>query len=541
MLASLQNLCRRGALGPGHSISAAHFGKNTQYSRRMVRLFLSWLLLLALWAGCAAASRPSFSTTTTTTTWKNARPPTVALSLDRLVQWRGGSEEEYDETDDSDSDEEDSGLAATKSAGVVGTLLHMVWGSTKACFRAGRAAFDTSQVPEDTSVLGHLFLVTKRMWKAAFSTSSSKAPQSSATTAPPVPRRKGNPAKPSPSRPDFGAYLADAYDVTATRGDGGAPILTGPLQDALRQARSQGRLLVALIPSHAPRKGHAMDATAIESFLSQEVTAVADRKAKKNATTASFLLWSTKAASSDAALAVKRLKVQTTNSKGKKRPILLVIYPHQVMDSSGRVKMIPRLLAQHHCSPPPSVETMAAWLNALRKRHAKQYTSMQTELRELELHKERREGYKASVETDVENKLKEKREAAERQAREEAEQQRAQEIIVRREELREGLPEEPSKQDSDALTIALRLADGRSAQRRFASGTSLETVFGWVDVVFEIERESVTLTTMNGRLSFTWDDDCDTTLEDSGLPKMAGLRVTTNNNKGAGTEEKTSP
>jgi hypothetical protein len=452
-----------------------------------------------------------------------------------------------------DSDDDDTSLDTTESSGgsVVGTLFQIVWGSTKAFFRAGQAAFDTSQVPEDTSLVSHVFLVTKRMWKAAFSTSatspSSKAtaPKTSAQTTPALATPKeGNHAKLSQARPDFGSYLADSYDVTATRGDaarGATSILTGPLQEALRQARSQGRLLVALIPAHQPRKGHDMDATAIESFLSQEVAAVADRKAKKDATTGSFLLWSTKSASSDAALAVKRLKVQTSNAKGKKRPILMVIYPHQVMDSSGRVAMVPRLLAQHHCSPPPSSETMAAWLNALRKRHAKQYTSMQTELRELELHKERREGYKASVQTDVENKLTEKREAEELQAREKAEQQRAQEILERREELRENLPEEPNKQDSNALTIALRLSDGRSAQRRFTSCTSLETVFGWVDVEFKIERESVTLTTMNGRLSFTWDDDCETTLEESGLPRMAGLRVTMNNSKEKEAEEKTSP
>ena len=196
-----------------------------------------------------------------------------------------------------------------------------------------------------------------------------------------------------------------------------------------------------------------------------------------------------------------------------------------MVDSHGIPKLVPHLLAQHHCSPPPSPELMAAWLNALRKRHAKQYASMHHELKEAQLFKERTEGYKRSVVSDVQRREREKIEEAERIAKEKAERERIEMLEKRREELRASLPQEPSKDATDAMTIALRFPDGRAGQRRFSPDTSVSVVFDWVDSGFEMERERIVLTTMNGQKSFSW-EDADIPLAESGLGRMTGLRVT---------------
>mmetsp|Transcript_21231 Transcript_21231/g.35132 ORF Transcript_21231/g.35132 Transcript_21231/m.35132 type:complete len:91 (-) Transcript_21231:197-469(-) len=68
--------------------------------------------------------------------------------------------------------------------------------------------------------------------------------------------------------------------------------------------------------------------------------------------------------------------------------------PAPIFFSSGIAKIVPRLLAQRHCSPPPTPDTSrVAWLNALRKRHGKQ--------REAGLFHERKEGDQSSIIDDV--------------------------------------------------------------------------------------------------------------------------------------------
>jgi hypothetical protein len=169
---------------------------------------------------------------------------------------------------------------------------------------------------------------------------------------------------------------------------------------------------------------------------------------------------------------------------------------------------------------------MAAWLNALRKRHAKQYASMHHELKEAQLFKERKEGYKSSVVSDVQRREREKIEEAERIAKVKAEKERVEMLATRREELRASLPEEPGKDVTDAMTIALRFPDGKAGQRRFTPDTPMSVVFNWVDSGFEMEREQVILTTMNGQKSFSWEEADGVTLGESGLSRMTGLRVT---------------
>ena len=187
--------------------------------------------------------------------------------------------------------------------------------------------------------------------------------------------------------------------------------------------------------------------------------------------------------------------------------------------------MVPKVLAQHHCNPPLKAESMASWMNALRKRHGKQYQSMQTDLNELQLYQERKEGYKGSVQSDNERKLKEAQEAAAQKAKEIKEAARQAEIDARRQELQQSLPEDV-KTGNNVKKIALRFPDGRSGQRGFESDQPLSVVFNWVDAMFEIERETVVLTTLNGKQTFSWNGDDDTTtLEDAGLNKMTAFRV----------------
>jgi hypothetical protein len=190
--------------------------------------------------------------------------------------------------------------------------------------------------------------------------------------------------------------------------------------------------------------------------------------------------------------------------------------------------MVPKVLAQHHCNPPMKAESMASWMNALRKRHGKQYQGMQTDLKELQLYQERQEGYISSVQSDNERKQKEAEEEAERKAQEIMEAARQAEIDARRQELQQSLPEDVKK-GNDVKKIALRFSDGRSGQRGFASDQPLSVVFDWVDAMFEIEREIVVLTTLNGKQTFSWNDDetkSGKTLQDAGLNKMTAFRVT---------------
>eukprot|EP00536_Pseudo-nitzschia_multiseries_P016093 jgi/Psemu1/220138/e_gw1.1019.2.1 len=340
---------------------------------------------------------------------------------------------------------------------------------------------------------------------------------------------------------DFGSYLSESYEVDDLRNSGkakGPIILDGSLQDALQTAREQARMLLVFIPSEKPKgeqqgvlsffgggnKGTAESEentkVAIESLLSKEVAKASNRKARKKQAGddfGSFAIWGAKAGSSEAAAAIKRLKVKETTAKGEKRPILCVVYPAS--------SIAPKVLAQHHCNPPLKSESMASWMNALRKRHGKQYEVMQTEWKELQLYKERQEGYIDSVQSDNERKLREAKEAAEQKAREVKEAARQAEIDARRQELRQSLPEDV-KGGNNVKKIALRFPDGRSGQRGFAADEPLTVLFNWVDAMFEIERETVVLTTLNGKQTFEWEgDESTTTLEDAGLNRMTALRV----------------
>lgn len=339
------------------------------------------------------------------------------------------------------------------------------------------------------------------------------------------------------SKHNFGAYLCRVYGVDTNmnmnmeqqdeEAKRSVQIRAGSFTDALVKARSQARLLVVLIPSSKPQKDP-NDRKAIQSIVSSDVYEVAERKARKKEEGGSFAFWSSKFDSNEATAVIKRLKARkgsSSSGKSGKNPVLMVVYPSATMNSSGQVKIVPRVLAQHHCNPPPDAESMTKWLNALRKRHAKQYANMQHELKELELFKDRQQGFKSSLDDDrnreVEERLQEQRAAEEETARKEREE----EIKERRKELLEALSEEPEKGSDGVITIALRFGDGRKGQRRFEAETLVDEVFNWIDALFKTERETIELMTMNGKKTFSFGDDDNLTLENTGLGKMAAFRV----------------
>ena len=152
---------------------------------------------------------------------------------------------------------------------------------------------------------------------------------------------------------------------------------------------------------------------------------------------------------------------------------------------------------------------------------------MQLEMRETQLLQERKEGYKSSVQSDTERKIREKKDEAERLAKEKAEKERLEILEKRREEFLESLPEPPGPEVKDAITISIRFSDGRSEKRRFDSDAQLSMVFNWVDATFKVERELTTLTTMNGKQTFSWEDASEEkSLQEAGLGRMVGFRVT---------------
>lgn len=484
-------------------------------------------------------------------------PRATSLNSYHGTAVRGGAMEDFDDTEES-YDDDDTSIEV--SSGVVGTLMDISKNvlvlvgkativTTKAIGRALQAGFVGEASEEDEieelSGMARLVRTLQRMWAAALSlpeaeeneTTLSKLVTKSKETESDSPIVKDK----KKTMSDFGGFLSRAYQVSVDRGENPVPVLGGTIGDALREARSEARLLVAFIP--ADRTGSSKkitpDQVAIRSLLSPEVSNAANRRARKTEEFGSFVLWGAKASSPEAITAIKRMKAKQPGGKSEKRPFLLVAYPAQVFDSSGSPKLVPKLLAQHHCSPPPSAESMAAYLNALRKRHAKQYAAMHHDLKEARLYKERTQGYRSSVESDIQRREAEKRETEEQEAREKAELERLEALQQRREELRASLPSEPGKDIAEAMTVALRFVDGRSGQRRFLPDTPLHTVFNWVDATYEMEREVVVLTTMNGQKTFTWKENDATILRDSGLSRMTGLRVTEKKTDETTTEDAT--
>lgn len=464
--------------------------------------------------------------------------------IEALLSVRGGTDEDSDDVEDGQiSDIDESNVSETLKGIVsrVGKLLEKaIIVTSRAISRSIKAGLDVPKGDNDdeTTMISNIIDTMQRMWRAALldPENDEEIVAKKAKTRPRTPilsvaTESLEQNEPDESTSDFGKYLSKGYAVDDARGANATAMLGGSIGDALREARAKARLLVAFIPaSRPPAKGQTSpDQIAIRSLLSAEVSKVAEKRSRKSSDTGSFVLWGANKGSPEAVSAVKRLKAK--QPKGRKRPTLVVVYPAQVLSPSGVLKIVPKLLAQHHCSPPPSPDAMSAWLTALRKRHSKQFAAMLHDLKEAQLYRERQEGYISSIQDDLQRKAAEEKAEAERAAKEEAEEARIVAIEERRMELNNSLPEEADKDAPETITIALRFPDGRAGRRRFDDSTPLKTILNWVDAVFGLEREKISLTTMNGQKSFCWDDVGSTTLKEAGLGRMTGLRVMVNDTR----------
>ena len=337
------------------------------------------------------------------------------------------------------------------------------------------------------------------------------------------------------------------------------------LSTALQKSNSDARFLICYISNNNTKKKGTTTSTtsksdtiAYSSLLSPEVVKHINRRplGKKQAdgSTGSYYIWimsgdeNDDTMKKDVELAMKRLKVKPPTSssgggggsKKKKRkqdgPILAIIYPATTIDTTtGKLKVTPRLLAQHHCNPPPSSpEIMINWTNTIRKRHIREFAKLQHDRKEIQLLKERNEGYVTSMKEDKAREEKEELEARAKKEMEEKERLRKEKLEERRKELIEALPDEPEVGETGVITIALRFTDGSRDQRRFvADETSMNDVFNWVDAMHGLEREKIELSTMNGSKVFRYVDEGEeggdgdnASLSEAGLGKMTALRVT---------------
>ena len=147
-------------------------------------------------------------------------------------------------------------------------------------------------------------------------------------------------AKSSSVTSDFGDYLIKTYNIELPplpaehdeedemNGEkdmkqSSISIQGGSFTKAMEYARSQGRLLVIFIPcsTHPKSGGSLHDQTAITSILSPEVSYIAERKARKKGSSSggSFCVWSTRADSPEAIMAIKRLKLKNSGGGSKIR------------------------------------------------------------------------------------------------------------------------------------------------------------------------------------------------------------------------------
>jgi hypothetical protein len=374
-----------------------------------------------------------------------------------------------------------------------------------------------------------------------------------------VERHGAGPPMPSP---DGGGYDAVLLSTRTS------------IDDALRLANANARFLICYISKNVGSGGGGVgnddnNAIVVPNLLSPRVVKLANRdplakkKGKKGAednggkakkkkgndddSSKSYYIW---IADDDAHVesAMKRLKAKPplprkkgpaaaassstskskskSKSKGTNPPILAIVCPAlSISPSTGQPRITPRILAQHHCGPPPSSpESMSAWANAVRLRHLREYARLRHARTESRLTKERTEGYASSIQDDA------MREAGERARREEEEREREGERmrLGRLEDRRAGLlaglaDEPPAGAAADGIvTIALRFAmpgggspppGGNVARRRFvAREATVNDVFDWIDAKFGYERERLVLTTMNGSRRFVYvdvDDDCE--------------------------------
>ena len=265
-----------------------------------------------------------------------------ARSLSACCTLRGGSDQEEEEEEDDDEVElvgEGSETTGSKALKITTKIVKAIGkaglATALALKRSVVAAFqrdETEEDEEDPSAVQKVLRTMKRMWSAALNASDSSpldlsgvkhADESSSID-------DDDDMGAGTQLSDFGSYLSRTYGVTDGRGEVSTPVLGGTIGDALLAARSKARLLVAFVPGKKPsRNKKGGDQLAIRSVLSEEVAALAEKRARKKSETGSYLLWGAKPGSPEAVTALKRLRASQPPGK-EKRPMLVVAYPAQV-------------------------------------------------------------------------------------------------------------------------------------------------------------------------------------------------------------------
>jgi UBX domain len=275
-------------------------------------------------------------------------------------------------------------------------------------------------------------------------------------------------------------------------------VVTGTLTEALATARREARLLVALTTTRSE--------SAIRAILSPQVLQVANKKSRKVSPNGSFFIWigddlprssGVGAAGAGASLSRDKLYVLMASSSSSPKILGQSALPQSSSDG-------PRL---------------AEYLGDLRRRHRQLLLALHQRRQEQVWDQERRDHYSQSVVAD-ERQREERRQAVEREkAAAAALATRAAQIVARRAVLQRELPDEPpllaattttTGNSGNIVVVAIRLPDGRKAQRRFLVDndditTTTAVLFNWVDVVFEHEREKVQLQTLDGSKTFTYE------------------------------------
>lgn len=265
------------------------------------------------------------------------------LQANSALGLRGGSDSEENEYEEEYDDEEacveesSSDLVgtaiSTSRTGVtfVGSILtKIVSHSISAIRRAINAGFegDMSDDSEDEGLLSRILNTSLRMVKAVFDFEGSIGSESEDKLEEDFQEEPDVDSGES----DFGSFLSKAYGVPDGRGEDGPVILGGSLASALDAAREQARMLVVFLPAQKPSKGkNTNDQSAVESILNSEVGQAANKRARyKGGDTGSFVFWSASFGSRESTAATKSLKGKLLYQKGRKRPILAVIFPQLV-------------------------------------------------------------------------------------------------------------------------------------------------------------------------------------------------------------------
>lgn len=181
----------------------------------------------------------------------------------------------------------------------------------------------------------------------------------------------------------------------------------------------------------------------------------------------------------------------------------------------------------------PVATAVVGWMDAVQRDHAQRLDAVRRERESRDsarvLRREQDEEYAATLEADRARE-REKARAEEEAAAAAAEAERAQaearakddEVEQRQLRKRESLPAEPEKA-AGVATVVLRLPEGDRAERRFAPGEVLETVFNWAEGCCGVDVDVACLVSSYPRKVFRYPEDGGMTLDDAGFFPSAML------------------